>query len=156
MKIWWTSCHQFQTTQLWEVRRFSSGNCYDRHLWWGAVFLTKIEMSYVEPELIKQVEAPMYHPGPRPVPKPRKSQTGLKHSITEAAEHSLQVAVQEFKKIWEPKILKLKVGYSASATLIFNSWIKDIDMCVWDHILTEHEAVQLVKRLHNRICPLSC
>ena len=77
--------------------------------------------------------------------KPRKFQIGLKHSITEAAEHSLQVAAQEFKKIHESKISKLKGGYSATATLIFNGWIKDIDMCVWDHNLTEHEAVQLVK-----------
>ena len=39
----------------------------------------------------------------------------------------------------------MKGGYLANATLIFNSWIKDIDMCVWDYNLTEHEAVQLVK-----------
>ena len=32
-----------------------------------------------------------------------------------------------------------------NATLIFNSWLKDIDMCVQDYNLTEHEAVQLVK-----------
>ena len=41
--------------------------------------------------------------------------------------------------------MKLKGGYLANVTLIFNSWIKDIDMCVQDHNLTEHEAVQLVK-----------
>ena len=35
------------------------------------------------------------------------------------------------KDPWEPKISKLKGGYSANAgTLIFNSWLKGIDMCV--------------------------
>ena len=66
------------------------------------------------------------------------------HSITEVAEHSLEVAVQDFKKIQEPKIVQLKGGYSSNAALIFNSWMKDIDMCVQDCNLTEHEAVQLV------------
>ena len=65
--------------------------------------------------------------------------------MTEVAEHSLHVVVQEFKKIHEPKISKLKGGYFANATLIFNSWLKDIDMCVQDHNLTENEAVKLVK-----------
>ena len=55
------------------------------------------------------------------------------------------MVAQEFKKIHEPKLLKLKGGYSANAALIFSSWIKDIDMCVLDCNLTEHEAVQLVK-----------
>ena len=115
----------------------------------------KIGMSYVELEPVKPAEAPVYHPGPRPVPRPRKSQSGVKHSMTEVAEHSLQVAAQEFKKIHEPKISKLKHGYLANATFIFNSWLKDIAMCVQDHNLTEHEAVQLV-RLHHRTYPWSC
>ena len=105
----------------------------------------KIGMSYVEPEPVKIAETPVYHPGPRPVPRPRKSLSAVKHSMTEVAEHSLQMAAQEFKKIHEPKISKLKGGYSANATLIFNSWLKDIDRCVQDCNLTEHEAVQLVK-----------
>ena len=42
-------------------------------------------------------------------------------------------------------ISKLKDGYSVNAALIFSRWIKDIDMCVQDHKLTEHEGVQLVK-----------
>ena len=65
--------------------------------------------------------------------------------MTEAAEHSLQVVAQEFKKIHEPKISKFKGGYLANAALISNSWLKDIDMGVWDYNLTKHEAVQLVK-----------
>ena len=65
-------------------------------------------MSYGEPELVKTAEAPVYHPGSRPVPRPRKSLEAVKHSITVAAKHSLEVAAQEFKKIREPKIAKLK------------------------------------------------
>ena len=65
--------------------------------------------------------------------------------MTEAVEHSLKVVVQEFKKIHELKISKLKGGSSANAALIINNWLKDIDMFVWDHNLTEHKAVQLVK-----------
>ena len=84
-------------------------------------------MFYVEPEQVKLAEVPVYHPGPRPLPRPRESQSGLKHSVTEVAEHSLQALAQEFKKICEPKISKLKGGYSANATA------------------TEHEVVQLVK-----------
>ena len=102
-------------------------------------------MSYVELESVKPAEAPVYHPGPRPVPRPRKSQSAVKYSMTEAVEHSLQEAAQEFKKISEPKISKIKGGYSVNATLIFNTWLKDTDMCVQDHNLTAHEAVQLVK-----------
>ena len=92
----------------------------------------KIGMSYVEPELVLTVEAPVYHPGPRPVPRPRKSLSAVKHIMTEVSEHSLEVAAQEFKKICEPKISKLKGGYLANAALIFNSWLKDIEMCVQD------------------------
>ena len=136
-KIWWTSCHKYLTPQFQVVRGSSSSihtNC-------GGSVPPKIGMSYVEPEPVKTAEDPVYHPGPRP----RKSLSASKHSMTEAAEHSLEVAVQEFKKIWEPKIAKWKGGYLANAVLIFNSWIKDIDKCVQDNNLTEHEAVLLVK-----------
>ena len=83
----------------------------------------RIGMSYVEPGLVKTVEVPVYHLGLRPIPRPRKSLAAVKHSMTEVAEHSLEVAAQEFKKIREPKMAKLKGGYSANATLIFNSWL---------------------------------
>ena len=45
----------------------------------------------------------------------------------------------------KPKITKLKGGYSANATLIFNSWLKDIEICVFERKLSNGEAVQLVK-----------
>ena len=101
----------------------------------------KIEVFHVEPESVKLAEAPVYHP----VLRPRKTQSAVKHSMTEVAEHHYEVVVQEFKRICEPKISKLKGGYLANAALIFNSWLKDIDMCVWDCNLPEHKAEQLVK-----------
>ena len=46
------------------------------------------------------------------------------------ASHSLQLLAEEFRKICKPKIQKLKGGYSDNAMLVFNSWLKDIEMCV--------------------------
>ena len=46
-----------------------------------------------------------------------------------------------FKKMWEPKISKLKVGYSSSARLIFQSWLKDICFHV-EEIATDAERSQ--------------
>ena len=61
------------------------------------------------------------------------------------ASHSLQLVAEEFRKIHEPKIQKLKGGYSANTMLVFNSWLKDIKMCVRERKLTNMEAIQLVK-----------
>ena len=92
-------------------------------------------MSYVEGELKtgKPTEVPENHSGHRPVPKPRNSAMASKHSMAEAAEHSLQVVADEFKMIHEPKNSTLKGRYSANATLIFNIWLKAIDMYVYDN-----------------------
>ena len=61
------------------------------------------------------------------------------------AAHSLQIVAEEFKKIRELKISKLKGGYSANAMLVFNSWLKDIKMCIQEQRLSNLEAVQLIK-----------
>ena len=61
------------------------------------------------------------------------------------ASHSLQLAAEEFRKICKLKIQKLKGGYSANAMLVFNSWLKDIEMCVRERKLTNMEAIQLIK-----------
>ena len=61
------------------------------------------------------------------------------------ASHSLQLVAEEFRKICEPKIQKLKGRYSANAMLVFNSWLKDIEMCVRERKLTNMEAIQLIK-----------
>ena len=70
--------------------------------------------------------------------------------------YEMKVAVQEFSKLCKPKINKLKGGYSATANLIFQSWLKDINIHVEDWNLTEREAIQLVKdftaeRAHDEV-----
>ena len=68
-------------------------------------------------------------------------------SMTDAsmASHRLQLVAEELRKICKPKTQKLKGGYSANAMLVFNSWLKDIEMCVKERNLTNMEEVQLVK-----------
>ena len=61
------------------------------------------------------------------------------------ASHSLQLVAEEFRKICKPKIQKLKGRYSANAMLVFNSWLKDIEMCVRERKLTNMEVIQLIK-----------
>ena len=51
----------------------------------------------------------------------------------------------KFRKMQEPKIIKLKGGYSSSAGLTFQSLLKDIHVHVEDRRLTQREAIQLVK-----------
>ena len=57
----------------------------------------------------------------------------------------MKVVAQEICKLCKSKINKLKGGYSATAKLIFKSWLKDINIHVEDQNLTEREAIQLVK-----------
>ena len=61
------------------------------------------------------------------------------------ASHRLQLMAEEFKKICKPKIQKLKGRYSANAMLVFNSWLKDIEMFVKEWKLTNMETVQFIK-----------
>ena len=70
--------------------------------------------------------------------------------------YDMKVAAQEFCKLHESKINKLKGGYSATANLIFQLWLKDISVHVQDRNLTEREAIQLVKdftaeRAHDEV-----
>ena len=39
---------------------------------------------------------------------------------------SLQVVATEFRKLQEPKVDKFKGGYSSDASLVYQSWLKDI------------------------------
>ena len=64
----------------------------------------------------------------------------------------MKMAAEEFCKLYKPKINKLRGEYSATANLIFQSWLKDIK----DHNLIEREAIQLVKdftagRAHDEV-----
>ena len=70
--------------------------------------------------------------------------------------YDMKMAAQEFCKLHKPKINKLKGGYSATANLIFQTWLKDINIHVQDQNLTEREAIQLAKdftaeRAHNEV-----
>ena len=63
----------------------------------------------------------------------------------EGFSHSLQAAATEFKKLCEPKVAKFKAGYSSDASLIYQSWLKDIQVYALEHHLSQWEALQLVK-----------
>ena len=63
----------------------------------------------------------------------------------EGFSHSLQAAATEFKKIWEPKVAKFMGGYSSDASLVYQSWLKDIQVYTLEHHLSLWEAIQLVK-----------
>ena len=58
---------------------------------------------------------------------------------------SLQAAATKFRKLREPKVAIFKGGYSSNASLVFQSWLKDIWVYVLEHCLSEWEAFQLVK-----------
>ena len=78
------------------------------------------------------------------------------NSDTYPPRYEMKVLVPEFCKLHEPKIIKLKGGYSATANLIFQLWLKDINIHVEDWNLTEREAIQLVKdftaeRAHDEV-----
>ena len=60
-------------------------------------------------------------------------------------EIGLHTAIQEFRKMRELKVSKLKGGYTSSAGLVFQSCLKDIHVHVQDQRLTQREALQLVK-----------
>ena len=55
------------------------------------------------------------------------------------------MATQEFHKMHESKINKLNGGYSPTANLIFQSWLRDIRVHVKDQNLREREAMLLIK-----------
>ena len=63
----------------------------------------------------------------------------------EGFSQSLQAAATEFKKLREPKVAKFKGGYSLDASLVFQSWLKDIWVYTIEHHLSQQEAIQLVK-----------
>ena len=63
----------------------------------------------------------------------------------EGFSHSLQAAAPKFKKLQEPKVAKFKGGYSSDASLVFQSWLKDIWVYTLECCLSQWEAIQLVK-----------
>ena len=79
------------------------------------------------------------------LPQQRKARESLMNTTACPPRYEMQMAMQEFCKMHEPKINKLKGGYSATANLIFQSWLKDIWVHVEDQNLTQREAMQLIK-----------
>ena len=63
----------------------------------------------------------------------------------ESFSQSLQAAATKFKKLREPKVAKFKGGYSSDASLVFQSWLKDIRVYTMEHCLSQWKANQLVK-----------
>ena len=51
----------------------------------------------------------------------------------------------KFRKLHEPKVPKFKGEYSSDASLMFQSWLKDIQVYVLEHCLSHWEAIQLVR-----------
>ena len=58
---------------------------------------------------------------------------------------SLQAAAMKFKKLCELKMAKFKEGYSSDASLVYQSWLKDIWVYTLEHHLSQWESIQLVK-----------
>ena len=83
------------------------------------------------------------------LPQQRKARERLMNTTVCPPRYKMHMATQEFCKICEPKINKLKGGYSATANLIFQSWLKDIQVHVEDQTLTQREAMQLIKRFYS-------
>ena len=63
----------------------------------------------------------------------------------EGFSQSLQAAATKFKKLREPKVAKFKGGYSSDASMVFQSWLKDIRVYTIELCLSQQEAIQLVK-----------
>ena len=63
-------------------------------------------------------------------------------------------ALKEFRQMQEPKITKLRGGYSADAELVFRSWWADILTNIQDRELDNKAAIQLIKEqtLDNARC----
>ena len=79
------------------------------------------------------------------LPQQRKARESLMNTTACPPRYKMWMAVQEFHNMCEPKINKLKGGYSATANLIFQSWLKGIWVHVEDRNLTQREAMQLIK-----------
>ena len=59
--------------------------------------------------------------------------------------NTFTAVASEFKKMHEPKIQKLKGGTSSSASLFFNSWVKDIRLTIEERGMNNTKSLQLLK-----------
>ena len=101
--------------------------------------------------VVRPVEQPRERIQPSKVPQVSPLEKSLQRYpeardlFEEGFSRSLQAAATEFKKLREPKVAKFKGGYSSDASLIFQSWLKDIRVYTIEHRLSQWEAIQLVK-----------
>ena len=79
------------------------------------------------------------------LPQQKQARENLLANTVSPPSYDMQMAAWEFCKLHEPKINKLKGGYSATANLIFQYWLKDIRVHVEDRNISQKEAIQLVK-----------
>ena len=63
----------------------------------------------------------------------------------EGFSHRVQVVATEFQKLRKLKVAKFKEGYSSNTSLVFQSWLKDIQIYVLEYHLSQQEAIHLVK-----------
>ena len=66
--------------------------------------------------------------------------------VAEVSAAAAAQASQEFRRMHEPKITKLKGEYSADTKLIFCSWHSDILAHITDRELDNKVAIQLIKQ----------
>ena len=101
--------------------------------------------------VVRPVERPRERIQPSKVPQVPSVEKSLsrypeaRDLFEEGFSRSLQAAATEFKKLREPKVAKFKGGYSSEASLIFQSWLKDIWVYTIERRLSQWEAIQLVK-----------
>ena len=91
---------------------------------------------------ISTSRVPLYPRGPFIHLEPQKDLS------EEGFGHSLQVAAMEFKKLQEPKLAKLKGDYSTDASLVFQSWLKDI----WVYVLESCWLSSWLKTIPLSMC----
>ena len=85
----------------------------------------------------------------RPVNTAKHSQfTDVQHPeevATAAVNSTVHAMASELRKMKEPKLAKLKGGYTTEANLFFQSWAKDVQAIVIDRQMSDNEALQLIK-----------
>ena len=72
-------------------------------------------------------------------------QTTVDTDATTIIGNTMSAVASEFKKMREPKLAKLKGGITSSASLFFNSWVKDVRAVILECAMSNAEALQLVK-----------
>ena len=72
-------------------------------------------------------------------------QTTVDTDATTIIGNTMSAIASEFKKMREPKLAKLKGGITSSASLFFNSWVKDVRAVILERAMSNAEALQLVK-----------